>query len=92
MLESPLSMVFDSEESAVRRAEHTQGLRVVIRDRREGKGSDIITSQNGNDTCFPTLTPFLPQALMTSYRTIPSRTGSCLESTCCSSVPKTSRL
>lgn len=45
MLESLPSMVFTSVASAERRAEPSQGLRVVIRDRKEGKGSDVIKSQ-----------------------------------------------
>lgn len=55
---SLLYVVFNSVAPVVRGAEHSQGLRVVIRDRKEGKGSDVRKSQNGNDTCFPTLTPF----------------------------------
>lgn len=58
VLESLSTMVFTSVASVVRRAESSQGLRVVIRDRKEGKGSDVIKSQNDNDTCFLTLTSF----------------------------------
>lgn len=44
----------------MRRAEPSQGFGIVIRDRKEGKSSDVIKSQNGNDTCLPTLTASAP--------------------------------